>query len=75
MTSFALISGTLPIAIGLSEASKARTGMGVAIIGGIISSTLLTLVVLPSVFVYIDRFKNWIRKIGSRFVSKRKGTS
>lgn len=72
MTSFALIAGTLPIAIGLSEASKARTGMGVAIIGGMISSTILTLIVVPSVFIYIDRFKNWIRKIGSRFVSKRK---
>lgn len=72
MTSFALIAGTLPIAIGLSEASKARTGMGVAIIGGMISSTLLTLIVLPSVFIYIDRLKNWIRKIGSRFISKRK---
>jgi len=72
MTSFALIAGTLPIAIGLSEASKARTGMGVAIIGGMISSTLLTLISLPSVFIYIDRFKGWVRKIGSRFISKRK---
>jgi len=75
MTSFALIAGTLPIAIGLSEASKARTGMGVAIIGGMISSTLLTLIVLPAVFTYIDRFKNWVRKIGSRFISKRKEES
>ncbi|WP_413288129.1 efflux RND transporter permease subunit [Bdellovibrio sp. HCB337] len=71
MTSFALIAGTLPIAIGLSEASKARTGMGVAIIGGMISSTILTLIVVPSVFIYVDRFKNWIRRKGSRFVSKR----
>jgi HAE1 family hydrophobic/amphiphilic exporter-1 len=74
MTSFALIAGTLPIAIGLSEASKARTGMGVAIIGGMISSTILTLIVLPSVFIYIDRLKHWIRKIGSRFISKRKAS-
>jgi HAE1 family hydrophobic/amphiphilic exporter-1 len=72
MTSFALIAGTLPIAIGLSEASKARTGMGVAIIGGIISSTLLTLIVLPAVFTYIDRFKNWVGHFGSRFISKRR---
>lgn len=72
MTSFALIAGTLPIAIGLSEVSKARTGMGVAIIGGMISSTVLTLIVLPAVFTYIDRFKGWVRLKGSRFVSRRK---
>jgi len=72
MTSLALIAGTLPIAIGLSEASKARTGMGVAIIGGMISSTLLTLIVVPSVFVYVDRLKNWVRRLGSHVVSKRK---
>lgn len=75
MTSFALIAGTLPIAIGMSEASKSRTGMGVVIIGGMISSTLLTLIVLPSVYVYVDSFKSWVRKIGSRFVSKRLATA
>lgn len=57
MTSFALIAGTLPVAIGLSEVSKPRTGMGVAIISGLISSTILTLVVVPAVFSYIDRFR------------------
>ncbi|MBV2169955.1 MAG: efflux RND transporter permease subunit, partial [Bdellovibrio sp.] len=44
MTSFALIAGTLPVAIGMNEASKSRTAMGVAIIGGMISSTILTLI-------------------------------
>jgi hydrophobic/amphiphilic exporter-1 (mainly G- bacteria), HAE1 family len=57
MTSFALIAGTLPVAIGLSEVSKPRTGMGVAIISGLISSTILTLIVVPAVFSYIDRFR------------------
>jgi HAE1 family hydrophobic/amphiphilic exporter-1 len=57
MTSFALIAGTMPVAIGLSEVSKPRTGMGVAIISGLISSTILTLVVVPAVFSYIDRFR------------------
>jgi len=59
MTSLALISGMLPIAIGLNEASKQRTSMGVAIIGGVVSSTLLTLVVVPAAFSYMERFRRW----------------
>jgi HAE1 family hydrophobic/amphiphilic exporter-1 len=60
MTTMALIAGTIPIAIGLNEASKQRTSMGIAIIGGLISSTLLTLIVVPAAYSYIDRFKHWI---------------
>ncbi len=59
MTSLALIAGTLPIAIGLNEASAQRTSMGTAIIGGLISSTLLTLIVVPAAFGYIDDFRKW----------------
>lgn len=60
MTSFAMIAGTIPIALGLNEASKARTAMGIAIIGGLIGSTLITLIVVPAIFGYIDRFRDWI---------------
>lgn len=59
MTSFALIGGMLPLAIGLNEASKQRTSMGIAVIGGLISSTLLTLVVIPAAYSYIERFRVW----------------
>lgn len=62
MTSFALIAGTIPVAIGITEASKSRTSMGIAIIGGIISSTILTLVVVPAVFSYIDRFRVFLKE-------------
>ncbi len=62
MTTFALIFGMIPLAIGLNEASKQRTSMGWAIIGGLISSTLLTLIVVPVAFVYIDRFREWSNK-------------
>ena len=61
MTSFALIAGTLPIAMGLNEASKQRTSMGIAIIGGVVSSTLLTLIVVPAAFSYVDRFREWAK--------------
>lgn len=60
MTSLAMIAGTMPIALGIGEASKSRTAMGIAIIGGLILSTVITLVVVPAVFGYIDRFREWL---------------
>jgi len=59
MTSFALIAGMIPIAVGLNEASSQRVSMGILLIGGLISSTLLSLVVIPAVFASIDRFRAW----------------
>lgn len=59
MTTFALIAGMTPLAIGLNEASKQRTAMGVAVIGGLISSTLLTLLVVPAAFSFLERFRRW----------------
>ncbi len=63
MTSFALAAGILPIAIGLTELGTQRSSMGVAIIGGVVSSTLLTLLVVPAAFGYIDDFRLWCLKI------------
>ncbi len=60
MTSLALISGTIPIAIGLTELGTQRMSMGIAIIGGVISSTLLTLLVVPAAFGYIENFRIWL---------------
>ena len=62
MTSFALIAGMIPIAIGLNEASAMRTSMGVSIIGGLISSTALTLIVVPAAYGYIEDFRVHFRK-------------
>ncbi len=63
MTTFALIAGMLPVALGLSEVGKFRMSMGIAIIGGLISSTILTLVVIPAVFGYMDTFRMWTRSL------------
>jgi len=57
MTSFALAAGTIPIAIGLNEASATRTGMGLAIIGGTLTSTLFTLIFIPNLLVVVQRLK------------------
>ncbi len=71
MTSFALIAGYVPIVIGLNPASRTRTSMGVALIAGVLLSTVLTLIVIPALFVYVDSFRIWANKIGSRFTSKK----
>ncbi len=71
MTTIALIAGMIPVALGLSEAARSRTSMGIAIIGGLISSTLLTLVVVPAAFGFIDDFRAWwARILGNIFLGK-----
>ncbi|MEN9809542.1 MAG: hypothetical protein RLZZ488_1109 [Pseudomonadota bacterium] len=55
MTTAAMIFGMLPIAIGHGDGGEARAPMAVCVIGGLISSTVLTLVVVPSVFVLVQR--------------------
>jgi HAE1 family hydrophobic/amphiphilic exporter-1 len=71
MTSIALIAGTVPIAIGLNEASAQRVSMGYGIMGGLISSTLLTLIVVPAAFIYIDRFRVWSGEMMKRTFAPR----
>lgn len=66
MTSLALIAGMIPIAIGLNEASAMRTSMGIAIIGGLISSTFLTLLIVPAAFGFVEDFKAWFRALLAR---------
>ena len=66
MTSFALIGGMLPTAMGLSEVGQFRKGIGIVVICGIISSTILTLLVVPAVFGYIDTFRRFLRRVFGR---------
>jgi HAE1 family hydrophobic/amphiphilic exporter-1 len=58
MTSLAMIFGMLPMAIGGSEGAETRAPMAFAIIGGMVSSTVLTLIVLPVVYSYLDSLRN-----------------
>ncbi|HSP34315.1 MAG TPA: efflux RND transporter permease subunit, partial [Thermoanaerobaculia bacterium] len=67
MTSFALVAGMLPVAIGLGEGAEFRAPMGRAVIGGVITSTLLTLLVIPSVYELLDR----VRAKAGRMVRRR----
>jgi multidrug efflux pump subunit AcrB len=62
MTTAAMIFGMLPLALGLGESGETQAPMGRAIIGGVITSTLLTLVVVPVIYTYLDRLFEW-RKV------------
>jgi hydrophobic/amphiphilic exporter-1 (mainly G- bacteria), HAE1 family len=59
MTTVAMIAGMLPIALGLGAGSEARAPMAICVIGGLITSTLLTLIIVPVVFTYVDDFQQW----------------
>jgi multidrug efflux pump subunit AcrB len=61
MTALATIAGMVPIALELGAGSEERSPMAIAVIGGFTTSTLLTLVVVPVIFTYIDGFQNWLR--------------
>jgi HAE1 family hydrophobic/amphiphilic exporter-1 len=63
MTTLAMIFGMVPLAFALSEGSEQRAPMGQAVIGGIITSSLLTLVVVPVAYCYLDDFANWLRRL------------
>jgi hydrophobic/amphiphilic exporter-1 (mainly G- bacteria), HAE1 family len=59
MTSFAMIFGMLPTALGLNEGSVGRQALPIAVIGGLVSSTFLTLVVIPVIYESMENyFKN-----------------
>ena len=61
MTTLAMIFGMVPLAFALSEGSEQRAPMGQAVIGGVITSSLLTLVVVPVVYCYMDDLARWAR--------------
>ena len=72
MTTLAMIFGMVPLAFALSEGSEQRAPMGQAVIGGVITSSLLTLVVVPVVYCYMDDFSLWLRRrlTGSKMSAK-----
>ena len=59
MTTLAMIFGMVPLAFALTEGSEQRAPMGQAVIGGVITSSLLTLVVVPVVYCYLDDLAAW----------------
>src|SRR3546814_2297201 len=66
MTTVAMIAGMIPIVLGLGADSSFRRPMAVAVIGGLLTSTALSLLVVPVVFSYLDgferRLRRWLRR-------------
>ena len=63
MTTLAMIFGMVPLAFALTEGSEQRAPMGQAVIGGVITSSLLTLVVVPVMYCYMDDLAQWFLRI------------
>ena len=68
MTTFAMVLGMMPVALGVGEGSDIRSPMGVTVIGGLITSLFLTLAVVPAAY---DLFDDWKEKLGARIRKER----
>jgi hydrophobic/amphiphilic exporter-1 (mainly G- bacteria), HAE1 family len=63
MTTLAMVFGMVPLAFALTEGSEQRAPMGQAVIGGVITSSLLTLVVVPVIYCWLDDLANWSKRV------------
>ena len=63
MTTFALIAGMIPVALGRGEGAQFRAPLGVAVIGGVVTSTFLTLLVIPTGYEILDEWRQWFARM------------
>ena len=71
MTTVAMAAGMLPTALALEKGAEFRQPMAVAVIGGLITSTLLSLVLVPVVYEFVDDFENWLRPKLAKLITPR----
>jgi HAE1 family hydrophobic/amphiphilic exporter-1 len=66
MTSLTVIAGNIPAALGLGDGAELRRGLGTAVIGGMITSTILTLVLVPAAYSLLDSLLARIERMRTR---------
>ncbi len=71
MTTFAMMAGMLPTALAIEKGAEFRQPMAVAVIGGLITSTVLSLVLVPVVYRFVDDFETWLKPKLARLVTPR----
>ena len=64
MTTMAALMATLPIALGAGQGAESRRPLGLAVVGGLLVSQLLTLYITPVTYIYLDSFGHWLRTRG-----------
>ena len=74
MTSVAMVAGMLPVAVGWGGDSEFRAPMAIAVIGGLLTSTVLTLVVVPAVFTILDDVERWLAPRASKLLAPPPGS-
>ncbi len=62
MTTLAALMGTLPIALGHGAGAESRQPLGIAVVGGLLVSQVLTLYITPVIYIYLERAQNWMRR-------------
>ena len=75
MTTMAALMGTLPIAMGLGAGAETRRPLGLAVVGGLVVSQLITLYITPVYYTYLDQFQNFIGRMFGRGRKRHESTS